>query len=177
MTIRFLTPLLRVLREPAGIPHAMTGSAAGSGRRGRSSWNDDQIKKLQRMWLGGSTDAELIAEFGRSANAIAIKAHRLGLPPRAEAVATNAIDELPPEAPMRADAVDFPDEFKGREQQRPKRPKSTGKVRNCLMCGVEFWSSHAGERICSSCKSTEFWRNGAYAFGHTGHAGGGDDYW
>lgn len=121
------------------------------------------------MWLSGSTDAELIAEFGRSANAIAIKAHRLGLPPRAEAVAAGAVDELPPEVPRRADAVDYPEDDHGGEA-RPKKPKSVGKVRNCLMCGVEFWSSHAGERICSSCKSTEFWRNGAYAFGHSrGH--------
>jgi len=146
---------------------------SGGGRKGRSSWNDEQIKKLRRMWLSGSTDADLINEFGRSANAIAIKAHRLGLPPRAEAVATNAIDELPPEAPKRADAVDYPDEDYG-DEPRPQKPKSVGRVRNCLMCGVEFWSSHAGERICSSCKSTEFWRNGAYAFGHGGADG--DDW-
>jgi len=145
----------------------------GGGRRGRSSWNDEQIKKLRRMWLSGASDADLISEFGRSANAIAIKAHRLGLPPRAEAVATNAVEELPPEAPRRDDAVDYPEDDFG-DEPKPRKPKSVGKVRNCLMCGVEFWSSHAGERICSSCKSTEFWRNGAYAFGHAKHSG--DDW-
>ncbi|HCI46722.1 MAG TPA: hypothetical protein DFI00_05465, partial [Rhodospirillaceae bacterium] len=88
------------------VAHSDGAGGASAGRKGRSSWNDEQIKKLRRMWLSGSTDAELINEFGRSANAIAIKAHRLGLPPRAEAVATNAVDELPPEAPKRGDALD-----------------------------------------------------------------------
>jgi len=134
--------------------------------KGRASWNDDQIKKLRDMWLSGRLDAELIAEFGRSANAIAIKAHRLGLPPRAEAVATNAASRLPTMAIRRKDAVDYPDQEE--HEDKLSRPKAVGRVRGCLMCGVEFWSSHSGERICSSCKSTEFWRNGAAVFGHRG---------
>lgn len=137
--------------------------------KGRASWNDVQVRKLREMWLSGAPDGDLIAEFGRSANAIAIKAHRLGLPPRAEAVATNAVARLPTIAPRRKDAVDYPDED-GLEEKL-SRPKAVGKVRNCLMCGVEFWSSHSGERICSSCKSTEFWRNGSSVFGH--RSGGG----
>jgi len=145
---------------------AITGDHDGS--KTRLSWNDAQIRKLREMWLSGAPDGELIAEFGRSANAIAIKAHRLGLPPRAEAVATNAVARLPVMAPRRKDAVDYPDQDE--RDEKLTRPKAVGKVRNCLMCGVEFWSSHAGERICSSCKSTEFWRNGASVFGHRGNS-------
>lgn len=148
--------------------HAAITGDQDSGKS-RLSWNDNQIKKLREMWLSGATDGELISAFGRSANAIAIKAHRLGLPPRAEAVATNAVSRLPVLAPRRKDAVDYPDHDERAETNI--RPKAVGKVRNCLMCGGEFWSSHAGERVCSSCKSTEFWRNGAAVFGNRG---GGD---
>ena len=126
--------------------------------------------RLDRNGIGGTS--KLIDQLGIGTAAQPHPAEFLDLL-RAEAVATNAVDELPPEAPKRGDALDYPEEDWG-DEPKPKKPKSVGKVRNCLMCGVEFWSSHSGERICSSCKSTEFWRNGAYAFGHGG--GDGDDW-
>ena len=35
------------------------------------------------------------------------------------------------------------------------------KVRQCLRCKAEFRSEWAGERVCSHCKSSHAWRNGA----------------
>jgi hypothetical protein len=34
------------------------------------------------------------------------------------------------------------------------------KLRRCLMCGQNFESDWAGERICRKCKSTEAYRRG-----------------
>jgi hypothetical protein len=37
------------------------------------------------------------------------------------------------------------------------------KKRKCLMCGQFFLSHHYGERVCSACKGTAAWREGAAA--------------
>jgi hypothetical protein len=133
--------------------------AKAAGRRGkRASWSKDQVETLRQMWLAGASDVELTESLGRSANAIAIKAHRMGLPPRAEAVAVMAHQE---QERRRAAGEEVDEAFES-------RPKPTAKIRNCLMCGVKFWSSHAGERICPDCKSTDFWRNGAWMEDHSG---------
>lgn len=34
------------------------------------------------------------------------------------------------------------------------------KTRKCLMCGSQFPSAWAGERICRKCKSSSTWRSG-----------------
>ncbi|GAB5389515.1 MAG: hypothetical protein Alpg2KO_24830 [Alphaproteobacteria bacterium] len=128
----------------------------------RVSWTKDQVVTLRDMWLRGASDAELEEALDRSANAIAIKAHRLGLPPRAEAVIQMQGGEAVKHAPG-ADEEDWEYE----------RPKPIGKIRSCLMCQSEFWSSHAGERICPDCKSTDFWRNGSWM----SEGGGGWDDW
>jgi hypothetical protein len=43
---------------------------------------------------------------------------------------------------------------------KPKKPQSKWfkpgdprvKVRRCIICRTEFWSAHAGHRICTKCK-------------------------
>ncbi len=35
------------------------------------------------------------------------------------------------------------------------------KIRQCLRCKASFPSGWSGERICSRCKSSNAWRNGA----------------
>jgi hypothetical protein len=40
-------------------------------------------------------------------------------------------------------------------------PWDVPKVRQCLRCQATFHSEWAGERICSHCKKTAGWRNGA----------------
>ena len=39
-------------------------------------------------------------------------------------------------------------------------PQYIRKLRRCLMCGQDFESDWAGERICRKCKSTEAYRRG-----------------
>jgi hypothetical protein len=34
------------------------------------------------------------------------------------------------------------------------------KIRKCLMCGTQFPSEWAGERVCRKCKSSTTWRRG-----------------
>jgi hypothetical protein len=51
-----------------------------------------------------------------------------------------------------------------------KREAET-KFRRCLMCGCDFESSWAGERVCKRCRSSHNWRQGAAAVGRPlGHA-------
>ncbi len=39
--------------------------------------------------------------------------------------------------------------------------RSEVKTRECLRCSAAFESEWSGERICTRCKSTTAWRNGA----------------
>ncbi len=36
----------------------------------------------------------------------------------------------------------------------------TQKTRKCLLCGTQFASEWAGERVCKKCKATAAWRQG-----------------
>lgn len=38
--------------------------------------------------------------------------------------------------------------------------KGQARTRKCLMCGADFPSKWAGERICRKCKSSTAWRRG-----------------
>lgn len=46
-----------------------------------------------------------------------------------------------------------------------KKPESDRvyekKARKCLMCRQSFKSSWSGERVCSNCKQTQAWSDGA----------------
>lgn len=128
----------------------------------RTAWQKDQVEILRDMWLRGASDSELEQSLGRSANAIAIKAHRMGLPPRAKAVAQLSGGET-------VEMVALGDDYLAPLD----RPKPVGKLRRCLMCTVEFWSSHAGERICPDCKGTDYWRSANWM----SESGGWSDDW
>ena len=39
-------------------------------------------------------------------------------------------------------------------------PPVVAKERRCLMCGTDFKSAHAGERICGKCRQSKAWRDG-----------------
>ena len=48
-----------------------------------------------------------------------------------------------------------------RDNQKPQPDKPhVMTTRNCLMCRVEFTSTHIGNRLCSSCKNTSDWKQG-----------------
>jgi len=47
-----------------------------------------------------------------------------------------------------------------RDNQKPQPDKPhVMTTRNCLMCRVEFTSTHIGNRVCSDCKQTTDWKN------------------
>ena len=47
-----------------------------------------------------------------------------------------------------------------RDNQKPSPDKPhVITTRNCLMCRVEFTSTHIGNRVCSDCKQTTDWKN------------------
>jgi protein-arginine kinase activator protein McsA len=37
---------------------------------------------------------------------------------------------------------------------------AVAKLRRCLMCGTDFKSAHAGERVCAKCRHSKAWREG-----------------
>jgi len=41
-----------------------------------------------------------------------------------------------------------------------KKKQTEAKVRRCLMCGRDFESAWAGERVCKRCRSSHDWRHG-----------------
>ncbi len=143
----------------------MAKAAAASASKAapkRTTWQKDQVEVLRELWLKGASDQELEEALGRSANAIAIKAHRMGLPPRAKAVAQLA-------GGQEVQQVDLDDDYLAPLE----RPKPVGKLRKCLMCTTDFWSSHAGERICPDCKGTDYWRSANWM----AESGGWSDDW
>lgn len=46
------------------------------------SWTDTEIQTLVRMWRNNEKNSDIARELGRSANAISVKASRIGLPPK-----------------------------------------------------------------------------------------------
>ena len=39
-------------------------------------------------------------------------------------------------------------------------PEPVAKRRRCLMCGTDFHSDHAGQRVCPKCRQSKAWREG-----------------
>lgn len=105
-------------------------------------WEHADVQLLIRLWREGNTNAEIAKTLGRQENAVAIKASRLRLPPKA--VAGQKLD--------------------------PKNAKN-GKalLRPCLCCQRTFFSEGPGHRICDGCKSTSAWSSGDYAVSFGGN--------
>jgi len=97
-------------------------AAPGVNRRPKS-WSDEEIRTLAAMWAT-STNAEIAQKLNRPANAVAIKASRIGLPRKDEAA------------------------------RMLKSAKKGVKVRNCLTCRTPFYSEGAHNRICDPCKDS-----------------------
>ena len=43
---------------------------------------------------------------------------------------------------------------------KKETPNPDEKDRKCLLCGDQFLSSWAGNRVCKKCRSSARWRNG-----------------
>jgi hypothetical protein len=94
-------------------------------------WSDEEITLLTRLWAENFSNLEISHRIGRRENAIAIKASRLSLPPKAQIAARAALEK------------------------HPKNPKA--RVRPCLTCSRQFFSEGPGHRICDTCKSGRSW--------------------
>ncbi|MGC6536367.1 MAG: GcrA family cell cycle regulator [Candidatus Puniceispirillaceae bacterium] len=73
----------------------------------QNSWTEERLVKLRELWDKGLSISAIGEELGVTRNAIAGKAHRLGLPKRQspisskKAAATQAVIEEPQELPLR----------------------------------------------------------------------------
>jgi hypothetical protein len=94
-------------------------------------WSEEEIARLMELWNGGLSNLEISHRMGRRENAIAIKASRLNLPPKAQ-IAARALPGA-----------------------TPRNPRA--KMRPCLTCSRQFFSEGAGHRICDACKSSRSW--------------------
>lgn len=118
----------------------MAETAAVEADRCRASgpWTREEITTLIEMWPNHGND-EIASSLNRAANAVAIKASRLGLPPRVQvraAVAKSTRNIL----------------------------RSSTRVRPCLRCMTPFFSEGAHHRICDKCKSGHSWAAGSGSY-------------
>ncbi|MCE6959654.1 GcrA family cell cycle regulator [Cereibacter sphaeroides] len=102
--------------------------------RRSGQWSDEEIDQLIDLWGKNLSNFEIGERIGRRENAVAIKASRLKLPPKAVAQVQLAL---------------------GRTSRRPG-----AKVRPCLCCQRQFFSEGPGNRICDTCKSSRGWGEG-----------------
>lgn len=102
----------------------------------KGPWAASEVSVLIRMWGEGASNAQIAQKLNRNENAVAIKASRLGMPAKSQAV----------------------------EKMRSADAKNTkkGKLRPCLSCQTTFFSEGVGNRICDGCKSTSSWSSGDY---------------
>lgn len=110
-----------------------TSDGDGGQPRSRGSWTREEIRILVTLWPK-LDNAKIAVRLGRNENAIAIKASRLGLPPRQK------VREMTSDRPSNS-------------------PKA--KIRPCLKCRTPFYSEGAHHRICDSCKGGSSWQSGA----------------
>lgn len=94
-------------------------------------WKNGEVKILTDLWLK-DVPADYISQvLKRSPNAIEVKAIRIGLGSRRS---------------------------EGKLVKKAKENK--GRVRACMSCETLFYSTHAGNRICSYCKEHPVWKSG-----------------
>ena len=101
-------------------------------------WSDDEINLLFSLWATGASNAKISSRLNRRENAIAVKASRLKLPPKATI-------------------------FEGHDLGQVRNRNPQAKVRACLTCRRQFFSDGPGNRVCDICKSSAAWSGeGAY---------------
>lgn len=111
------------------------------------TWTDAELaraKELRREgYTVGTIAGMLRAEFGSERTGLAVQAVFRNLRQRGLAVET----------------VSDHDRAAAREKHRQAELAAANLVRRkCLRCGGGFDSHGPGNRVCSSCKSTEVWR-------------------
>lgn len=106
--------------------------------RASGTWTRSEITTLIEMWPDHGND-EIARHLNRAPNAVAIKASRLGLPPRVQVRAA------------------FANNARGAQ-------RAGAKVRPCLRCKTSFFSDGAHHRICDKCKSGDAWASGSGSY-------------
>jgi len=99
----------------------------------KNAWSRVEMQILADMWLEGAEVVDISRATGRSLRAVRTKACRLGLTGR-----------------------------KRRSGHANGSGNGNSSLRNCLRCDAPFYSSGAGNRICTQCKSCDSWRSGGY---------------
>lgn len=97
------------------------------------AWDEKEIRDLVRLWRDGAKNSEIAKALGRSANAISVKASRIGLPPK------DRIPDMPSTMKVRSC-------LRCRSQFFSEGPGN----RICGTCkGSDEWKSGGGYRIMS----------------------------
>ena len=72
-------------------------------------WTDDKIKNLKKLWLKGSTTAEIAKKLGLSKNSIIGKVHRLNLETRPSPIKKVALIKKVKVAPKKVEHIGIMD--------------------------------------------------------------------
>ncbi|MEK9926053.1 MAG: GcrA family cell cycle regulator, partial [Alphaproteobacteria bacterium] len=72
-----------------------------------NSWTEERLEKLKSLWDKGLSISQIGEELGVSRNAIAGKAHRMGLPKRPSPISKAAVEKEAP-APVVEPERDLP---------------------------------------------------------------------
>lgn len=97
------------------------------------AWETKEIEDLARLWMQGVKNSEIAKQLGRSANAISVKASRIGLPPK------ELMNDMPSSMKLRCC-------LRCRSQFFSEGPGN----RICGTCkGTDEWKSGGGYQIVS----------------------------
>jgi GcrA cell cycle regulator len=64
-----------------------------------NAWTDERLERLKQLWSEGLSISQIGEALGVSRNAIAGKAHRMGLPKRPSPISTPKVAKAKPAAP------------------------------------------------------------------------------
>lgn len=159
-------PLHRVSREDAVVilfprraavkpsaPAKVEDATPTRGARDQRPWTEEEVRILVEAWFEGLRPADLAARLpGRSLSAVKVRASRLQLPRRDKADGKLVAPPLAPEKTQAPAAKS--------NEAALRRPGDTAKMRACLRCETQFYSSWAGDRICGSCRRSDDWQSG-----------------
>ena len=117
-------------------------------KAGKSRWTPEDDADLVSMWMDGEAREEIAIKLGRTPVSITLRAYRVGLPRREKVGERVSLD-----VPAIRDEKEYEDEQGGAEDDDFRPAAAVAKMRGCLRCGKQFYSAHAGERICKQCKN------------------------
>jgi hypothetical protein len=112
------------------MPVAAEIRAEGAQESRSGKWSDAEINLLMQLWTRGMTNRQISERLDRHENAVAVKASRLGLPPKS-----------------------------GQRMNPHSNVKTKSRMRPCLSCRGDFLSEGSHHRICNTCKNSEIFHS------------------